>query len=246
MSSHDPVKNPSHYDLFPGQQAIDVIRAALTPEEFAGYLKGNVLKYRLRAGAKGAAAEDLAKADKYRSWLMEQAHPLQTTPPVVVKVGQVGASPEDAKRIQAAMAIDIAKFNPPSPGLKVHDHDGSGCPVERHTRVNFLRANGEWVKGAPAIGPECPGDWKWQPGGSLRIVAYQVLRTACSPPPAAPTATPSESAPAAATHWQKDYQRWVAVGAAGGYSEWLRGAWFTVKPGAINKKWLAGLQPIEA
>lgn len=73
MSNHDPVKNPAHYDLFPGQQAIDIIRAALTPEEFVGYCKGNALKYRLRAGSKGDAAEDLAKAEKYRSWISQLA-----------------------------------------------------------------------------------------------------------------------------------------------------------------------------
>lgn len=66
MSTHDPVNNPKHYDLFPGQQPIDVIRAYLTPEEFAGFCKGNILKYRLRAGEKGDAAQDLAKANWYR------------------------------------------------------------------------------------------------------------------------------------------------------------------------------------
>lgn len=71
MSSHDPVNNPSHYDLFPGQQSIDIIRAALTPEEFAGFCKGNALKYRLRAGEKGDATEDLAKANWYRDRLWE-------------------------------------------------------------------------------------------------------------------------------------------------------------------------------
>lgn len=72
MSEHDAVQNPVHYDLFPGQQVIDIIRASLTPEEFAGYLKGNVLKYRLRAGEKGEPIEDLGKAAKYRSWLYEE------------------------------------------------------------------------------------------------------------------------------------------------------------------------------
>lgn len=72
MSTHDPVNNPKHYDLFPGQQSIDVIRAALSPEEFAGFCKGNALKYRLRAGEKGDAAEDLAKANWYRDLLRAQ------------------------------------------------------------------------------------------------------------------------------------------------------------------------------
>lgn len=73
MSTHDPVTNPKHYDLFPGQQSIDVIQAALTPEEFAGFCKGNALKYRLRAGEKGDAAEDLSKANWYRERLWSES-----------------------------------------------------------------------------------------------------------------------------------------------------------------------------
>jgi hypothetical protein len=72
MSDHNPVTNPKHYDLFPGQQSIDVIRAALTPEEFSGFCKGNALKYRLRAGEKGDAAEDLAKANWYRDLVWKE------------------------------------------------------------------------------------------------------------------------------------------------------------------------------
>lgn len=67
--AHDPVNNPAHYDLFPGQQSIDVIQAALTPEEFAGFCKGNFLKYRLRAGEKGDPIQCLAKANWYRDKL---------------------------------------------------------------------------------------------------------------------------------------------------------------------------------
>lgn len=69
---HDEISNPKHYDLFPdGMQAIDVIEAALTPEEFAGYLKGNFLKYRLRAGEKGPAEKCIGKSEWYRERLLE-------------------------------------------------------------------------------------------------------------------------------------------------------------------------------
>lgn len=67
----DPVNHPSHYQLFPGQEAIDVIKAALTPEEFAGYLKGNCLKYRLRAGNKGDTQQDIDKSNWYRRRLVD-------------------------------------------------------------------------------------------------------------------------------------------------------------------------------
>ena len=69
---HDPVNKPQHYDLFPGTQAIDVIQSALTPEEFNGYLKGNALKFRLRAGRKGDPVIDLNKADWYRNRLLQE------------------------------------------------------------------------------------------------------------------------------------------------------------------------------
>lgn len=67
----DPVNHPAHYQLFPGQEAIDVIKAALTPEEFAGYCKGNALKYRLRAGEKGDTQQDIDKSNWYRDRLRQ-------------------------------------------------------------------------------------------------------------------------------------------------------------------------------
>ena len=66
---HDPVNNPSHYDLFPGEQSIDLIEKCLTPEEFKGFLKGNCLKYRIRAGKKGDLQQDIDKANWYQSKL---------------------------------------------------------------------------------------------------------------------------------------------------------------------------------
>lgn len=69
----DEINSPSHYMLFPDMEAIDVIIAALTPEEFAGYCKGNALKYRLRAGSKGPAEKCIAKANWYQQKLRQQA-----------------------------------------------------------------------------------------------------------------------------------------------------------------------------
>ena len=74
---HDEVNNPKHYDLFPGEQSIDLIEKCLTPEEFKGFLKGNCLKYRIRAGNKGDLKQDIAKADWYQSklWGLETVWP---------------------------------------------------------------------------------------------------------------------------------------------------------------------------
>lgn len=60
----DQVKNPSHYKII-GQETITVIASSMTPEEWRGFCRGNVIKYRLRAGKKGDAAQCLAKADFY-------------------------------------------------------------------------------------------------------------------------------------------------------------------------------------
>ena len=43
----DMVNSPSHYQL-DGMEAIDIIKASLTADEYLGYLKGNALKYMLR------------------------------------------------------------------------------------------------------------------------------------------------------------------------------------------------------
>lgn len=66
----DPINSPAHY-IHGGIETIDIIRMALTDEEFRGYLKGNILKYRERAPYKGKQTEDYAKARKYYDWLME-------------------------------------------------------------------------------------------------------------------------------------------------------------------------------
>lgn len=64
----DGVKQPSHYQLFDGVEAIEVIARSMTQEMFKGYCLGNILKYRLRAGKKSELAtleKDMAKATFY-------------------------------------------------------------------------------------------------------------------------------------------------------------------------------------
>lgn len=53
-------------------EPIRVMQVFFTREEFMGYLKGNILKYRLRLGLKGSdadAASDLDKIKVYEEWL---------------------------------------------------------------------------------------------------------------------------------------------------------------------------------
>lgn len=63
----DNVYKPVHY--IRKHECIDEIKAMLTPEEFRGFLKGNVLKYRFRANLKNGH-EDMKKADNYAHYLM--------------------------------------------------------------------------------------------------------------------------------------------------------------------------------
>lgn len=65
----DAVNHPSHYKAG-GIEAIDYIQAKLSPEEFAGYCRGNMLKYISRVGLKDDAAQDMRKALWYgERWL---------------------------------------------------------------------------------------------------------------------------------------------------------------------------------
>ena len=76
---NDNVKHPAHY-TDGGIETIDYIRAKLTPEEFIGYCKGNALKYISRAGKKGDASEDLAKAAVYLGWASDTPTDAKTAP----------------------------------------------------------------------------------------------------------------------------------------------------------------------
>ncbi|HEX2652082.1 MAG TPA: DUF3310 domain-containing protein [Xanthobacteraceae bacterium] len=60
----DPVEHPSHYTQG-GIECIDALEAALSREEFIGFLRGNVIKYQWRLRHKGKDAEDCRKAIWY-------------------------------------------------------------------------------------------------------------------------------------------------------------------------------------
>lgn len=66
----DNVNHPQHYkqgDI----ECIDAIRAALTPEEFDGYCKGNIIKYIWRERMKGGV-ESQRKARWYLDRLITE------------------------------------------------------------------------------------------------------------------------------------------------------------------------------
>ena len=66
------MKNSNYYD-FGGLSLKDIWKQKLTIEEYRGLMKGNILKYILRAGKKNKQkeVEDLSKAKDYLNMLIE-------------------------------------------------------------------------------------------------------------------------------------------------------------------------------
>lgn len=63
--SDDVVKNPKHYKHPSGIEVIDITR-------YESFLRGNIIKYVLRAPYKGSELEDLKKAAQYLEWEIER------------------------------------------------------------------------------------------------------------------------------------------------------------------------------
>jgi hypothetical protein len=66
----DLVNHAAHYNDG-GIECIDAIEASMTPIEYAGFLKGQVLKYVWRYRLKGKPSEDLKKARYYLDRLIQ-------------------------------------------------------------------------------------------------------------------------------------------------------------------------------
>lgn len=69
MSADDMQVGGSHYKQMP-MQPWDVMQAVMTHQEFVGFLKGNIIKYSMRAGRKDGT-DDGAKALHYAHKLAE-------------------------------------------------------------------------------------------------------------------------------------------------------------------------------
>lgn len=73
FEADDKINKPNHYRMnIKGAEieVMDIIEAILTPEEFRGYKKGNVLKYILREKLKNGL-EDLKKCENYLKRLIQ-------------------------------------------------------------------------------------------------------------------------------------------------------------------------------
>lgn len=64
-------KNPEHYKK-QDFEAIEVIKSVLTPEQYAGYLIGNSLKYLLRVNDKDTVQMNIGKAEWYAGRLEKE------------------------------------------------------------------------------------------------------------------------------------------------------------------------------
>lgn len=78
MSASSHQVGGTHYTAMP-IQPWDVMQACMTDAEFVGFLRGNAIKYLMRAGSKGPAAEDYAKAAHYLAQLQEVLATMTTT-----------------------------------------------------------------------------------------------------------------------------------------------------------------------
>ena len=68
ISANDLQIGGQHYKEM-GVQPWDVMQQVLSPEEFEGFLKGNIIKYSMRAGKKDS--DDAGKAKHYMMKLQE-------------------------------------------------------------------------------------------------------------------------------------------------------------------------------
>lgn len=69
----DVVNHPKHYEVWDGLEAKEIVRMLLTEEEYNGWCKGNLIKYRMRAGLKNPQkiVEDIEKAEWFKRELMQ-------------------------------------------------------------------------------------------------------------------------------------------------------------------------------
>lgn len=62
--------SPPHYTQG-NIECIDAIRAAMSAEEYKGFLRGNIIKYFWRINLKGEAIDNVSKAIYYSNKLLE-------------------------------------------------------------------------------------------------------------------------------------------------------------------------------
>ncbi len=71
---NEAIKNPKHYMTLGDMNTIEQIACTLTKIEWLGACKFCIQKYRLRAGKKGDAMEDIGKAFEVEELYAEYKH----------------------------------------------------------------------------------------------------------------------------------------------------------------------------
>lgn len=99
-SENDSI-NPNHY-VFGGIETIEYLKAKLTPEEYRGFLKGNVLKYVSREAEKNGI-EDLKK-DK---WYLEKLIEFENDRKLSTKIKMTKKEDEMIKKMKRTPQIGV-------------------------------------------------------------------------------------------------------------------------------------------
>lgn len=63
-------KCQSHYQVG-SKQPIEVMQEVMSPEEFQGFCRGNIIKYAMRLGHKDDSIKEAGKIKQYAIWLVD-------------------------------------------------------------------------------------------------------------------------------------------------------------------------------
>lgn len=69
VEGNEPAAPNAHYQT--NIQPIEFMQANMTPEEFIGFLKGNIIKYTARCGKKDDPNKEVDKIIQYAEWLRD-------------------------------------------------------------------------------------------------------------------------------------------------------------------------------
>ena len=73
VANDDPKDAKDYFDAHYGGtiQPLEFMQAQMEPEEFRGFLKGNIIKYVARCGKKDDPVKEVTKIIRYAEWLKE-------------------------------------------------------------------------------------------------------------------------------------------------------------------------------
>lgn len=138
---NDPVNHPSHYTSG-AVECIDAIEAAMTFEEFVGFLRGQMIKYVWRAGRKGDGREDIEKALWYGRKLADRLTDTRLAPPECPSAwASLAVMAEAATRREASDAASGGREA--AEGSTVVDYDKLSTLED--TAGNLLLAHTDYV-----------------------------------------------------------------------------------------------------